>query len=326
MKRRLFPTILLGSFLLSSAVSTANVSAKTIGSGGVKDGGATATALLIAAAFQFALEEGFLGFPFHSGPDECRNLRRYNSTRAVLERAESGQDAALKELHHFINASSMNRNCVRSITAGFFGDIESKLDDFIASTRESDPQPEPPSFDYAQPLIFDVQFYSDTYPDLKQAFGSDFSAATEHWIKQGLPNEGRRGSREFDVQFYLDTYPDLKQAFGSDFSAATEHWIKQGLPNEGRRGSREFDVQFYLDTYPDLKQAFGSDFSAATEHWIKQGLPNEGRRGSREFDVQFYLDTHSDLKQAFGNNFIAAFDHWIKQGLPNEGRRGSDEL
>ena len=174
--------------------------------------------------------------------------------------------------------------------------------------------------------VFDAEFYLHHYPDLAAAFGTDLVAARNHWLNQGLPNEGRRGSREFDVQFYLDHHGDLKNAFGTNYTAAFDHWLNQGLPNEGRRGSREFHVAFYLDHHGDLKNAFGTNYTAAFDHWLNQGLPNEGRRGSREFHVAFYLDHHGDLKNAFGTNYTAAFDHWLNQGLPNEGRRGSREF
>ena len=174
--------------------------------------------------------------------------------------------------------------------------------------------------------VFNADFYLSHYSDLAAAFGGDTAAAVDHWLNQGLPNEGRRGSREFDVQFYLNRYADLSAAFGTNYAAAVDHWLNQGLPNEGRRGSREFDVQFYLNRYGDLRNAFGTNFVAAFNHWLNQGLPNEGRRGSREFDVQFYLNRYADLSAAFGTNYTAAVDHWLNQGLPNEGRRGSREF
>ena len=108
MRKRLLSTILFGGFLLSSVASTASVSAKTTESGRVKDGGVTA-AVVITAAVAWAEENGLLEFAFHAGPDECRSFRRFNNTRTVLERAKSGQDAALRELSRFINASSMQR-------------------------------------------------------------------------------------------------------------------------------------------------------------------------------------------------------------------------
>ena len=171
--------------------------------------------------------------------------------------------------------------------------------------------------------VFDAEFYLHHYPDLAAAFGTDLVAARNHWINQGLPNEGRRGSREFDVQFYLGHYGDLKAAFGANYSAATNHWLNQGLPNEGRRGSREFHVAFYINYHGDLQTAFGTNYTAAFDHWLNQGLPNEGRTGAREVDVSYYLNNYNDLKNAFGANYQNAIGHWIAQGLPNEGRRAS---
>jgi FAD/FMN-containing dehydrogenase len=175
----------------------------------------------------------------------------------------------------------------------------------------------------AAPPELDGPFYLATQPDLRNAFGSDVTSASQHWSATGLPTEGRRASREFDVSFYVATQPDLQAAFGTNYSAALDHWVNQGLPNEGRRGSSEFDLAYYLASNADLRAAFPTDRREAVGHWIGQGLPNEGRAAAREFDVSFYLATQPDLEAAFGRNFRAAFDHWVGQGLPNEGRRGS---
>jgi hypothetical protein len=85
-------------------------------------------------------------------------------------------------------------------------------------------------------ITFDVQFYLNHYGDLRNAFGTNYTAAVDHWLNQGLPNEGRRGSLEFDVQYYLATYPDLQAAFGNNYSAAFDHWVNTGI-SEGRKGA-----------------------------------------------------------------------------------------
>jgi hypothetical protein len=100
------------------------------------------------------------------------------------------------------------------------------------------------------PSVFDADFYLRYYPDLVTAFGHDVIAARNHWITQGLPKEGRRGSAHFDVQFYLAIYPDLSKAFGARYGDVVEHWVNGGLPKEGRRGSADFDVQFTSRTTP----------------------------------------------------------------------------
>jgi hypothetical protein len=172
------------------------------------------------------------------------------------------------------------------------------------------------------PRIFDPQFYLAYYSDLRAAFGYDQNAARLHWLTQGFPVEGRRGSQYFDVIFYLNTYSDLKTAFGSNYMAALDHWLQHGLPVEGRTGAFEFDPTYYLNLYPDLKSAFGNNYVAAESHWRLQGLPVEGRRGSAGFDVTYYLNTYPDLKAAFGTNYQAALNHWIMVGRA-EGRKGA---
>jgi hypothetical protein len=170
--------------------------------------------------------------------------------------------------------------------------------------------------------VFDADFYLQHHPDLKAAYGTNYKAARDHWLRVGLPVEGRRGSREFDVRFYLDQYADLKSAYGTDYLSAVRHWHDTGLRAEGRRGSREFDVQYYL-RHPDLQAAYGTNHASALQHWRRQGLPVEGRRGANEVDVRYYLGAHPDLATAYGTNYVAAIDHWIRRGLPVEGRRGS---
>ncbi|MCU0835793.1 MAG: hypothetical protein MUC77_15380 [Chromatiaceae bacterium] len=79
---------------------------------------------------------------------------------------------------------------------------------------------------------FDIVQYLANYPDLVAAFGTDFEAATLHYIKQGF-FEGRTDELLFDAAQYLANYPDLVAAFGTDLEAAMLHYIQQGF-FEGR--------------------------------------------------------------------------------------------
>ena len=63
---------------------------------------------------------------------------------------------------------------------------------------------------------------------------SKLPAATDHWLNQGLRNEGRRGAREFDVRFYLSRYSDLRLPLGQTIFRRSTIGSNQGLPNEGR--------------------------------------------------------------------------------------------
>ncbi len=165
---------------------------------------------------------------------------------------------------------------------------------------------------WTDPRVFDATFYRTMYPDA----GADNASATVHWLSQGLPLLGRRGSRTFDVEFYLGLYADLRDAFANRYNRVVAHWQDFGI-FEGRRGSREFESWFYELTYPDVPR----DHLLAMQHWIDHGLP-DGRRGSREVDVQYYTSHYLDVQSASGGNRVAALDHFIKWGLLS-GRRAS---
>ena len=104
---------------------------------------------------------------------------------------------------------------------------------------------------YAQPktmpdgTVFDAEFYAETYPDVKAAFGNDEKALYNHYVTLGKA-EGRKATAtatttaetndSFDPVFYANTYPDVKAAFGNDEKALYNHYMKCGKA-EGRLGS-----------------------------------------------------------------------------------------
>ncbi len=171
----------------------------------------------------------------------------------------------------------------------------------------------------ADPLVFDANFYLKFYPDLRSFFGNDTAAARQHWLTRGLPNEGRRGSREFNVQFYLNNYLDLRHAFGLDYRAAVDHWLHQGLPNEGRRGSQEFDVNFYLYAYSDLRASFSQILRLGHTGPLLDSYP--GKLGCARIEVTAYYPLYYDAVFRC-SEYLKAFDHWVFSGS-NEGRKGA---
>ena len=84
--------------------------------------------------------------------------------------------------------------------------------------------------DYA--LVFDAKTYLNTYSDLKTAFGTDYEAALEHFVNNGMA-EGRQASSNFNVYAYKARYADLQKAFGDDLPAYYKHFIQFGF-SEGR--------------------------------------------------------------------------------------------
>lgn len=76
-------------------------------------------------------------------------------------------------------------------------------------------------------LVFDPVFYSNTYPDLKKAFGSDSQKLFDHFCRYGM-NEGRIAKAAFHVNKYKSYYADLRKAFGNNLPLYYEHYIKYG--------------------------------------------------------------------------------------------------
>ena len=58
--------------------------------------------------------------------------------------------------------------------------------------------------------VFDAQYYSETYSDLKDAFGTNQTALYKHYKTFGK-SEGRTSTALIDVQKYRAAYPDLDQ-------------------------------------------------------------------------------------------------------------------
>jgi hypothetical protein len=124
-------------------------------------------------------------------------------------------------------------------------------------------------------LLFDAKFYSDKYPDLKQAFGYNEVQLYNHFITWGI-DEGRCASQILDVKYYLANNQDLVQAFGAtNYKAAYNHFKVYGM-SEGRIASENFNIGIYKSKYIDLVNAFGTDNKAYFNHYLTYGI-GEGR-------------------------------------------------
>ena len=90
----------------------------------------------------------------------------------------------------------------------------------------------------ADPAVFNCDFYSAYYSDIKNAFQNDCNALTEHWINNGI-REGRRGNDSFSVLGYKNLYKTNEPAFESMSNAdAVRHYVLQGRVYENRVGDQ----------------------------------------------------------------------------------------
>lgn len=84
--------------------------------------------------------------------------------------------------------------------------------------------------DYAD--VFDAQYYLDRYPDLREAYGSDYANVFKHFIDYGM-YEGRSAKDSFNVYLYKENYSDLQNAYGDNLKMYYHHYILYGK-TEGR--------------------------------------------------------------------------------------------
>ncbi|MBQ5711532.1 MAG: RICIN domain-containing protein [Oscillospiraceae bacterium] len=89
-------------------------------------------------------------------------------------------------------------------------------------------------------LVFDAVYYSNKYPDLKNAFGSDSTKLYDHFLNFGVL-EGRQAHPVFSVTYYLSQSSDLKNAFGTNYPKAIDHYVTLGY-KEGRKTAEPADV------------------------------------------------------------------------------------
>lgn len=83
--------------------------------------------------------------------------------------------------------------------------------------------------------VFDPEYYSTKYADLKAAFGNSVDALFEHFINNGM-DEGRQASAQFNPVAYKNRYPDLQAAFGDHWRQYYLHYLNNGI-KEGRTGT-----------------------------------------------------------------------------------------
>lgn len=174
-------------------------------------------------------------------------------------------------------------------------------------------------------IIFDRQFYLDSYPDVRSwaqnkvatQGGNIYDHAQWHWLNYGIP-WGRMGAATFDPNFYMNTHPDVAAAYGwNNYNGAISHYIQHGR-FEGRRASVFFDPAHYKARYGDIA---GAENYAVVDHFTTNGM-DEGRQGSADFAPAWYMGVNSDLRAAFGSNYYRrGMSHWISNGQ-NEGRPG----
>lgn len=182
-------------------------------------------------------------------------------------------------------------------------------------------------------VVFDPDYYYNTYLDIANAIGYDNSSLFQHFINAGI-HEGRQACESFNPAAYKTNYPDLANAFGDNMKSYYTHYIMSGK-SEGRVGtpinnsstnyvvdnidySVVFNADFYYNCYPDIANAIGNNPSSLFEHFINCGI-YEGRQACEDFNYNIYRANYPDLANAFGSDIKSYYLHYITNGK-SEGR------
>lgn len=162
-------------------------------------------------------------------------------------------------------------------------------------------------------ITFDAEYYLNNYNDLRNAFGTNYQAAYDHFMQYGI-KEGRTASMVFDVRVYINTYPDLKSAFGTNYQAAYDHFVQCGI-KEGRISSDSFDVKSYIDNYSDLRNAFGNNYEAAYEHFVQYGI-KEGRTTAHNHSYTAKVTAPTQTSEGYTTYNCSCGDSYISDYVP----------
>ena len=265
-----------------------------------------------------AILEYFVACGMTKGQQGCKdfNVYTYKNRYADLRRVY-GKDLSQYYMHYID-----------------YGYAEGRNGDGISGIMNSETVYE--DRDYS--LVYNFEYYINTYEDIKNAYEDDEKAALEHFVKWGMA-EGRQARENFNVYTYKNRYADLRRIYGKDLIKYYMHYIDYGYA-EGRSGDGisevvdpvtvyegidyvlVYDYYYYIKKYGDVKNAYGSDDKAVLEHFIKWGM-SEGRQAKASFDVYTYRERYRDVKNAYGNNLRLYYMHYINCGKV-EGRSGEN--
>jgi len=121
--------------------------------------------------------------------------------------------------------------------------------------------------------IFDYDYYTTRYPEIKEKFGDDEMGAFNDFMENGL-SEGRVASPVFDINYYMEHNPDLKELYKNDYQKYCTQFMKKGM-KEGRRASEDFRVFDYKELHPELEDKYGDDLPKYYIHYVEKGWKRE---------------------------------------------------
>ncbi len=140
---------------------------------------------------------------------------------------------------------------------------------------------------------FNVKSYYNRYSDLRKAFGNQWMAYYNHYVKNGFL-EGRIATG------YENKMIDYQTVYnGIDYSAV-------------------YDFNYYYNHNSDVAAVCGWNETELLKHFVQYGM-KEGRQASTSFNLNSYMYANADLRPIYGNDYREYYLHYISSGK-SEGR------
>lgn len=165
----------------------------------------------------------------------------YKGTLNIIKNATTVQQASDEVLVNFEHPGAVDDpNKVGKVKAQRLEYSMIFYNRYSGSTPTPQPTPTPTptgsyvfqGVDYSS--VFEPNYYSDKYSDLKKAFGNDAKALFNHFTTYGM-KEARQAIATFNPIIYRSKYKDLQDAFGSNWPEYYKHYCVYGI-KEGRSG------------------------------------------------------------------------------------------
>lgn len=120
--------------------------------------------------------------------------------------------------------------------------------------------------------VYDFDYYTAQYPDVKKLAGDDDVKAIAHFINYGMA-EGRKGNDKFNVYSYANRYTDLQKTYDSDLKAYYLHYVTIGSAENRDASGNDTKLKF---TTSDSIYIDPDTVPANTDAMLRMYNPNSG--------------------------------------------------
>ena len=157
---------------------------------------------------------------------------------------------------------------------------------------------------YAQPktmpdgTIFDAEYYANTYPDVKNAVGTDETALYNHYVQHGK-SEGRLAVAGATVAIASNSYSDDLTSSLPTFTAEVSAKYSKKVPvSIGKNDDKYYysDSEYYVNRLAVCRADYSNDpIYCATRNYILQELGDGKKNKSIRVPITFVFSSEKNV-------------------------------